>query len=61
MKVEKELCCGCEACRQICQQGCIEMTYDEEGFLYPEVNEDACSGCGLCHKICPTSAICQMQ
>lgn len=51
--VEKELCCGCEACRQICPPGSITMLPDEEGFLYPHINEDTCLECGQCRKVCP--------
>jgi coenzyme F420-reducing hydrogenase beta subunit len=29
------------------------MIRDEQGFLYPEVDEKNCSNCGLCEKICP--------
>lgn len=46
-------CCGCEACANICPQNCIEMKYDEEGFLYPQVNNEQCISCGICKKICP--------
>ena len=31
--VNKEECCGCEACANICPHGCIQMTSDEKGFL----------------------------
>ncbi|MGI6815834.1 Coenzyme F420 hydrogenase/dehydrogenase, beta subunit C-terminal domain [Bacteroides sp. KG123] len=29
------------------------MRQDEEGFLYPFVNEYICINCGLCNKVCP--------
>lgn len=29
------------------------MKPDEEGFLYPHVNEATCINCGLCLKVCP--------
>lgn len=48
-----ELCCGCRACEQICPQRCIKMQADEEGFLYPQINNDLCTGCNLCIKCCP--------
>lgn len=50
---EKKQCCGCTACVNICPKQCIEMQEDEEGFLYPSVNQDICIDCGLCEKICP--------
>jgi len=49
----KESCCGCGACSQICPQGCISMQEDEEGFLYPLVNQNQCVQCGLCLSVCP--------
>lgn len=50
---DKSKCCGCSACAQICPQSCISLTPDEEGFLYPVVNEKGCVNCGLCDKVCP--------
>ena len=50
---DKSLCCGCTACKSICPKNAIEMREDEEGFLYPLVNQDKCVNCGLCKKICP--------
>jgi len=29
------------------------MDADEEGFLYPCINESKCVNCGLCEKVCP--------
>lgn len=29
------------------------MKEDEEGFLYPYIDEDKCVNCGLCEKVCP--------
>ncbi|BCZ48241.1 F420H(2):quinone oxidoreductase [Clostridium gelidum] len=49
----KKECCGCAACNNICPKQCINMKMDEEGFLYPKVNEEKCTDCGLCEKVCP--------
>lgn len=49
----KNRCCGCTACVNICPQKCIDMRYDEEGFLYPFVNSEKCIECHACEKICP--------
>ena len=46
-------CCGCELCSQACPQSTITMQQDEEGFLYPYVNEEGCIGCNRCIKVCP--------
>ena len=53
---EKQACCGCGACAEICPAGCIRMEADAEGFLYPCVDADRCIGCGLCEKHCPVTA-----
>lgn len=48
----KEDCCGCTACQHICPTKAIKMKPDEEGFLYPEINQELCNDCGLCRKVC---------
>ena len=37
---------------QRCPHQCITMKEDEEGFLYPFVDENSCIDCGLCEKVC---------
>ena len=51
--LEKERCCGCSACSQICGKKALSMYVDDEGFVYPMVNTDVCNDCGLCEKVCP--------
>ncbi len=51
--VNKQDCCGCSACAQRCPQNCISMHRDNEGFLYPQINEAQCINCNLCEKVCP--------
>ena len=46
-------CSGCSACKNICPQKCIEMKENEEGFLYPVINEEKCIHCNLCQRTCP--------
>ena len=50
---DKTKCCGCTACANICPKDCITMKADDEGFLYPVVDENNCVKCGLCEKACP--------
>lgn len=50
---DKSLCSGCTACKSICPRNCIVMEEDEEGFLYPAINEKKCINCGACDKVCP--------
>lgn len=50
---EKKDCCGCWSCIQRCPKQCITLREDEEGFLYPQVDESVCIDCGLCEKVCP--------
>lgn len=50
---KKDLCVGCFACYNICPKNCIKMIPDQEGFLYPKIEENLCVGCGLCESVCP--------
>lgn len=45
-------CCGCSACATICPKQCISMVADNEGFLYPKVDEGACIDCNVCRTVC---------
>ena len=47
------LCSGCGACYNTCPNNAISMLPNEEGFLYPVVDESKCTNCGMCKKICP--------
>ena len=49
---KKEDCCGCSACLAACPALAIRMIADEEGFLYPCIDEEKCVGCNTCIKVC---------
>ena len=53
---QKQDCCGCGACAQICPRDCISMVADDEGFLYPEIDESRCIRCRKCETACPILA-----
>lgn len=53
MIVEKNKCCGCHACFNICPKKAIKMKKDEKGFKYPIIDKKKCVGCKLCEKVCP--------
>ena len=50
---DKEDCCGCYACYNICPKQCITMKIDNEGFWYPNIDKNECINCNLCEKVCP--------
>lgn len=51
--IEKNKCTGCMACANICHKNAIQIQEDENGFLYPEIDNEKCINCGLCKKVCP--------
>lgn len=52
--IEKNKCCGCSACSQVCSFAAIKMMSDNKGFLYPYVDEKICVNCGICRNLCPS-------
>ncbi len=50
-------CTGCGACYNTCPVGAITMVSDEEGFLYPEINNDKCIKCHACENACPADRV----
>lgn len=46
-------CYGCFACATICPTNSIQMAPNEEGFLYPRINEKSCVKCKKCEAVCP--------
>lgn len=49
----KQDCCGCEACYNVCPLNCISMKYDKEGFKFPYVDHQKCVDCRKCESACP--------
>jgi acetyltransferase-like isoleucine patch superfamily enzyme/coenzyme F420-reducing hydrogenase beta subunit len=49
----KDACTGCAACYNSCPSDAISMTADNEGFLYPRINQERCTQCDLCKDNCP--------
>lgn len=46
-------CTGCGSCMSVCPKDCISMSEDDNGFLYPHINNDVCVNCNLCKNRCP--------
>ena len=51
--MNKEKCCGCRACEQICPKNCIKIVEDKNGFLYSTIDDEKCIHCNMCKKVCP--------
>ena len=51
--VEKDLCTGCGACLNACNNKAIEFVLDDEGFFEPMVESAHCTQCGICNNACP--------
>ncbi len=49
----KSDCSGCGACQSICPVNALVLTADDEGFLYPSVNDELCIKCQKCINSCP--------
>ena len=49
---DKEQCCGCGACQNVCPKQAISMKEDEYGFVYPQIDSSLCVMCGACRNVC---------
>ena len=45
-------CNGCGTCALLCPVNAIEMIEDDEGFLYPKIDEKKCIKCNKCKNTC---------
>lgn len=50
------MCTGCGLCVTVCKFGAIRMQENEEGFLFPYIDEKKCVNCGMCARKCPVNA-----
>lgn len=60
IKINKELCKGCELCVKVCPQQILEMSKElnSKGYFYSTVkNQPLCIECRLCCITCPDIAI----
>ena len=51
LQIDQARCIGCDTCRGVCPQGCIE-----EGTPF-YIRENHCLQCGNCYEKCPVEAI----
>ncbi len=61
VKTEKADCCGCLACLNSCPVNAISAERDNEGFLYPDVDNTICINCGKCVRNCPEVQPCKTE
>ena len=57
LEIVREVCCGCNACGDVCPKRAINFVPRLGGFLYPEINRGRCVECGACSNVCPVNAI----
>lgn len=52
-EIGKDKCTGCSLCMNVCPYDAIKMELDEEGFLFPIIDNNKCINCGICYDNCP--------
>lgn len=48
----KKDCAGCYTCFNTCPLNAISMQTDEDGFIFPKIDQSICIDCGQCKKVC---------
>lgn len=51
-----ESCIGCESCKEVCPQACIDFSQTPASIM-----QGHCLRCGNCLQICPVSAVIKIQ
>jgi coenzyme F420-reducing hydrogenase beta subunit len=51
--IGKEKCTGCSLCMNVCPYDAIKMELDENGFIFPNIDNNKCTNCGICYDKCP--------
>ncbi|MFC1917895.1 indolepyruvate ferredoxin oxidoreductase subunit alpha [Chloroflexota bacterium] len=60
VKINQELCKGCELCISFCPMASIQLSdkINESGYPVAAFNDDSgCTGCAICALVCPEVAI----
>lgn len=59
VKIDEEICKGCELCIAACPQGSLGLSshINTHGYRYVELIKDNCTGCINCAIVCPEPAI----
>ena len=52
---ERDVCTGCGLCSNVCPTQAICFKADEEGFVFPVIDDNKCINCARCYKSCPSN------
>lgn len=52
---ERNRCTGCGSCVNICPRDCVDLKENEEGFLFPVIDQTRCIQCHKCKEVCPSN------
>ncbi|HSM92511.1 MAG TPA: 4Fe-4S dicluster domain-containing protein [Anaeromyxobacteraceae bacterium] len=59
VRVDSELCKGCELCVAACPKDCLALSsgFNARGYRYVALAKDGCTGCAACAVVCPDTAL----